>query len=302
MRDFPRTVDLPLYLGCPVWNSAAWAGEVFPAGTPKSRWLGWYSQMFNTVEGNSTFYGLPSLDVARRWAEESAPGFRFALKMPQSISHQARLVGCERELESFIQIASVLHEADRLGPSFLQLPPTFGVDRAATLERFLDRLPNELPWAVELRHPDWFDQADAEQHVNGVLRSRGIDKVLFDSRPLYQCPPDDPVEAVSQTRKPKTPVRQTVTATRPMLRLVGRNRLELVESFIDQWIPIVARWVDNGLQPYVFTHAPDDAFAPRFAKRFWRRYYEYAGASLPARYGADSLPTLPKPPEQLNLF
>jgi uncharacterized protein YecE (DUF72 family) len=266
------------------------------------KWLHWYTRMFNTVEANSTFYGLPSLDVAQRWADESVDGFRFALKVPQSISHQARLIGCERELDAFIQFASILHEADRLGPSFLQLPPTFGVDSAGQLERFLDRLPAELPWAVEVRHPDWFDQSDSEQRINRMLCSRGIDKVLFDSRPLYQSAPDDEIEAASQTRKPKTPVRQAVTATRPMLRLVGRNKLELVERFVQQWLPIVASWIDQGLTPYVFTHAPDDTFAPDFARLFWNRYCEYVAENLPAHFGPSSIPTLPKPPTQLEFF
>ena len=255
--------------------------------------------MFNTVEGNSTFYGLPAIDVAKRWADESAEGFQFALKVPRLISHDAQLVGCERDLDALIQFAAVLHESGRLGPSFLQLPPTFGPDSATVLESFLDRLPGEMQWAVEVRHHDWFDQGKHEEHLNQMLRSRGSDKVLFDSRPLYQSPPDDEIEAVSQTRKPKTPVRQTVTATRPMLRLVGRNRIELVDRFINQWVPIVESWVQNGLEPFVFLHAPDDTFAPALAKRFWTRYCDQTDAPADQR---SAIPELPKPPRQMGLF
>lgn len=302
MDENECTVDLPFRLGCPVWNCSGWTGEVYPAGTPKGRWLHWYSRTFNTVEGNSTFYGLPSTDVARRWASESADGFRFALKVPQAISHQARLVGCERELDQFIEFARILNDADRLGPSFLQLPPTFSVDCTEQLERFLDRLPTDLPWAVEVRHMDWFDQAANEQTLNEMLRVRAIDKVLFDSRPLYQAPPDDEIEAVSQTRKPKTPVRQTVTAGRPMLRLVGRNRIEKVESYVQQWLPIVVSWVRQGFEPYLFTHAPDDQFAPKFARLFWQRFCEVADETLSTKYRMDAIPEPPTPPKQLEFF
>lgn len=252
--------------------------------------------MFNTVEGNSTFYGLPSLDTARRWADESAEGFRFSLKMPRAISHESRLVGCERELAAFLEFASVLHDADRLGPSFLQVGPKFAPDCFRQLEAFVNRLPKELTWAVEVRHHDWFDQAENESALNQLLTDRAIDKVLFDSRPLYQLPPDDEIEAASQTRKPKTPVRQTVTSRRPMLRIVGRNRVELTQKFIDQWVPIVKGWVDSGLEPYIFTHAPDDRFAPEFARRFWTSYCHVAGTE-PSR-----LPEEFAVPIQRNLF
>lgn len=302
-----ETSKLPFRLGCPVWNCAHWPGTVYPAGATKNKWLHWYSQMFNTVEGNSTFYGLPTLDVARRWAGETVDGFRFALKVPRSISHECRLIGCQRERDAFIEFAEVLRAADRLGTSFLQLPPTFGVDQFDTLAAFLQELPSELPWAVELRHHDWFDQAKHEQISNQLLNDVGMDKVLFDSRPLYQSPPDDPIEAASQTRKPKTPVRQTVTGSRPMLRLVGRNRIQLTERFVQQWIPIVANWVDQGMEPYVFTHAPDDQFAPAFGKMFWEHYCQYRNTSgsvseQQASYSVESLRAPQKTPEQLEFF
>ncbi|MEM0924547.1 MAG: DUF72 domain-containing protein [Planctomycetota bacterium] len=278
---------LPMRLGCPVFQCEHWASRVYPAGAPKTRWLHWYSRMFNTVEGNSTFYGLPSRETIKRWANEAAPGFRFALKMPRGISHESRLVGCEGLLREFVALARLLHDSDRLGPSFLQLGPDFSPRYRSQLLRFLDQLPPELPWAVEVRHLDWFDQAENEASINQDLSDRNIDKVLFDSRPLYQAPPDDPIEAVSQTRKPKTPVRQTVTAEHPFLRLVGRNRLELTQRFIEQWVPIVLQWVRDGHQPYIFTHAPNDQFAPMFARRFWETYCEAAGedpAMLPPEY------------------
>jgi uncharacterized protein YecE (DUF72 family) len=136
------------------------------------------------------------------------------------------------------------------------------------LEHFLHLLPRELCWAVELRHPGWFDAGSHEHRVNELLSRHRVDKVLFDSRPLFASPAEDQIEAESQNRKPQTPVRQTVTGKHPMLRIVGRNRLKSVDRFIMQWVPIVVRWIRDGLTPYVFTHAPDDALAPQFARRF----------------------------------
>ncbi|WP_161604216.1 DUF72 domain-containing protein [Roseiconus nitratireducens] len=294
--------ELPLRMGCPVWNCGGWLGRVYPRGTPKAKWLAWYSRMFNSVEANSTFYGLPSLETAQRWAEETADGFSFSLKVPRVISHERALRDCQPELDAFLQFASVLREAGKLGTSFLQLSPRFAPDAYGTLEAFLDRLPADFPWAVEVRHHGWFDQAEQEHRLNHALRKRGIDKVIFDSRALFQSEPEDAAEQASQRRKPRTPVRQTVTATAPMLRLVGRNRLELVERFVQQWVPIATGWVEKGLRPTIFTHTPDDVFAPEMARLFWNRCCESAEVAGAQNWSPDALPTLSPPARQLDLF
>ena len=288
--------SLPIYLGCPVWGCGDWGGQVYPEKTPRSAWLSWYSRTFNTVEGNSTFYALPSLEATQRWADRSAKGFRFVLKFPRLISHELELVCADEATASFLRCIEPLAKADKLGPTFLQLSPRFGPDRFHILERFLRRLPREYQWAVELRHVGWFDRGSNEQRVRELLESQNMDKVLFDSRPLYDSPPEDGFESESQNRKPKTPVRQTVTGKHPILRIVGRDRIELVDRFFDQWAPIVARWVSDGLRPYVFTHAPSDAFAPALARRFLNRL------SLEMPDSDLRLPVPPKPAKQLSLL
>ncbi len=261
----------PLYLGCPVWACDQWAGQVYPQRTPRKDWLAWYTSTFNTVEGNSTFYALPTIETTQRWAKESAKGFRFCPKFPRLISHELQLANAGDATGAFLRCTEPLAEADRLGPTFLQLGPRFGPDRFDLLERYLRVLPTDRSWAVELRHYDWFDSGDNEQRVNELFALLDIDKVLFDSRPLFQSPPDDAIEEKSQARKPRTPIRQTVTGKHPFLRIVGRNQIELADKFLDQWAPIIAGWIADGRQPYVFTHAPDDGLAPQFARRLAER-------------------------------
>ena len=287
---------LPIFLGCPVWACGQWSGEVYPARTPRKDWLHWYARTFNTVEGNSTFYALPAPEAILRWVEQTPDNFRFALKFPRTISHELELEHAQAATREFLSRIEPLREASRLGPTFLQLGPRFGPDRLPVLARFLQHLPRDFAWAVELRHHDWFDSGDNEKQVNDLLRHLGIDKVLFDSRPLFQAPPDDEIEKVSQQCKPRTPVRQTVTGKHPMLRLVGRNRVELTDQFLNQWVPIIAGWFKQGLEPYVFTHAPDDKFAVAFA----RRLAEQLKTQLP---DTDcSIPWPPAPVRQLSLL
>lgn len=264
-----------LSVGCPVWACTHWRGSLFTARAARADWLLQYSSVFRTVECNSTFYGLPSAETVRRWSSTAADGFRFSLKFPRAISHDRRLVNAGRETNAFLEVAGILHEADRLGPSFLQLPPDFGPDQFDVLTRYLKSLPSELPWAVEVRHFGWFDNGAAERQLDSLLCDLGIDKVLFDSRPLYSAPPADDAEAVSQTRKPRTPVRRTVTARHPFLRIVGRNNVDEALPWIEEWAPVTAEWLERGLSPFIFAHAPDDRFAPEFARRFLAAVQKY---------------------------
>lgn len=284
------------YLGAPVWACPDWVGSLFTS-KDRCRWLGEYSAAFNTVEGNSTFYGVPEPETFARWAEESADGFRFCLKFPSAISHERELVGAAGETDEFLDRLWLLHKADRLGPTLLQLPPSFAGDQLPSLAAYLADLPPELPVAVEVRHADYFDRARNERALDAALAKAGADRALFDSRPLFSAPPTDPIEQASQGRKPRSPHRTTVTGSTPMLRFIGRNQLGRIDPWIEEWTEVVAGWIEAGLTPYVFTHAPDDAKAPLFAERFH--------AALKKR--VPTLPDLPpwpgrSMPKQQSLF
>ena len=254
-------------IGCPVWNCEAWKGSIYPASAPRDRWLKHYTTVFNTVEGNSTFYGIPGESTFERWADQAVEGFRFALKFPRVISHEKELQHAQAETQLFVKGLDILHAAGRLGTSFLQLGPRFDGRQLAPLQRYLESLPREFPYAVEVRHKDWF-APPFENELNQLLEYLLIDRVIFDSRPLFSAPPSDEFEIKSQNRKPRSPIRDFVTGSGPILRLVGRNRVSDADPWISQWVPKVSKWIADGLNPYIFLHAPNDAFAPQLAMRF----------------------------------
>lgn len=258
---------MTLFLGCPVWACEHWRGSLLTRRAGRSEWLRQYSSVFNTVEGNSTFYALPSPDVAKRWAESVPRGFRFSLKVSRTITHEKRLRDAKRELAAFVDVCNVLDQYHTLGPSFVQLPPDFSPTEQDALAGFLQELPNYLPWAVEVRHHDWYDSGPNEQWLRALLNYLEMDTVLFDSRALHSQPPADASEKLSQSRKPNTPHRQTVTGKHPLLRFVGRNHLDDVTPWIEEWAPVIAEWLRQNLSPFVFTHTPDDRLAPEFARR-----------------------------------
>ena len=255
------------FIGCPVWSCPHWRGTVYGVKAPKDKWLSQYSHTFNTVEGNSTFYGIPKPETFQRWAEQAADEFRFALKFPRVISHEKQMQDVELETEQFLCGLEILHDHGKLGPTFLQLAPGFDPGRIDVLADYLSSLPIHFPYAVEVRNKGWFDP-QAENELNHLLAEHHVDRVIFDSRPLFSAPPSDETEHESQRRKSNLPVRMAVTGRYPLLRFIGRNDIPLTKPWIKEWVPTVANWIENGLTPFIFTHTPDDRWAPEFARLF----------------------------------
>ena len=255
------------HLGCPVWTCPDWRGSVYAANARRDSWLRGYSETFNSVEGNSTFYGIPRRETFQRWAAETVDGFQFALKFPREITHDRQLVKAQAPTEQFLEGLSVLQQANRLGPTFLQLSPHFGPQQFPALKKYLIGLPREFPYAVEVRHHGYFS-AEPESQLDDLLTELSIDRVIFDSRPLHSQPPEDDDEAQSQQRKPKVPIRTQCTGKRPMVRLVGRNNLASITSWIEEWVEQAAQWIEAGVSPYIFTHTPNDRWAPEMARMF----------------------------------
>ncbi|MEM1441971.1 MAG: DUF72 domain-containing protein [Verrucomicrobiota bacterium] len=258
------------HLGCPAWSVPSWKGNFLPAKAKPADFLEHYAKVFSTVEGNSTFYALPSLETARRWASQVPDHFRFCFKVPRSISHGDGLLANSSAHLDFLEFLEVFAQAGVLGPSFLQLHKSFGPSRLKELDHFCDAWPRVFPLSVEVRHPEFFQSGKEEATLQEMLARRDMDRVIFDSGALYQSPPDDPIEAVSQTRKPNLPVRWEVAGNRPFLRLVGRNQSEKSDPWLETAAKVAAGWIREGKHPYLFMHSPDDTFAPRLAGRFHR--------------------------------
>lgn len=197
---------------------------------------------------------------------ESEEGFKLCPKFPKAISHERRLVQANEDTAAFIKILESLAHGDRLGPSFLQLPPSFNANSYDQLKSFLTELPKDFQYAVEARHVSWYDKGDNEQRLDDLLSELGMDKVIFDSRPLFAAESPDDDEQSAQSRKPQTPIRKSALNKSPFLRFVGQNDVSANEAWIKEWAPIINKWILEGKRPYIFTHCPNEANAPYFAR------------------------------------
>lgn len=141
--------------------------ESFPAaGSGLER----YAARFDAVEINSTFYRSHRPATYARWVASTPPGFRFAVKLPRTITHDARLVGAAPLLAAFR--VEALQLGDKLGPLLVQLPPSLAFDPAVA-DAFFRDLRALWPEAVvcEPRHPTWFeDEAEALLTAHRIAR------------------------------------------------------------------------------------------------------------------------------------
>jgi uncharacterized protein YecE (DUF72 family) len=144
-----------------------WVGPFYPRGTRPDDYLKRYSEVFDTVELDTTFYGIPRAWTVRTWARETPPDFRFTLKLPRSITHEKGLEGATEELLAFVKAVEPLGE--KLSALLIQMPPSFRPDRREALMGFLRELPRDVPFALELRDPDWMTSETAD-----ALRELGI--------------------------------------------------------------------------------------------------------------------------------
>ncbi|MGY1445956.1 DUF72 domain-containing protein [Pseudomonas chlororaphis] len=284
---------LPYYLGCPSWSENAWREYLYPESARPTDFLGLYCQVFNAVEGNTTFYARPAEATVQRWAQTMPEHFRFTAKFPGDISHGGDLREQLGAAESFLQLLSPLGE--RVSPLWLQLPASFTPQRLAELAGFIDGL--ERPLAVEVRHRDFFAKGDAERMLNRLLLDRGVERICLDPRALFSCTSSESSVLHAQSKKPKVPPRPAAFTQFPQVRFIGHPELEANDPFLVPWIDKVAGWIEEGRTPYIFLHTADNRLAAELARRFHARLME----RLP---GLPALPELYREPaaEQLGLL
>lgn len=254
------------HIGCTVWSLKDWVGNFFTDDAQQDDYLRQYASVFNSVEGNTTFYNIPQPSIIEKWGEQTPGGFKFCFKFHRSITHYKQLDDTENDILDFLERFEPI--TDRLGPFMIQLPPQFSPEYIGRLEKTLSILPGTYRYAVEVRHPDFYDHGKKENQLNRLLESYNVDRITFDTRKLHSMQSNDPSIREVQRKKPKVPVRFETTGSRPIVRFVGANDPLNNEAYLKEWAIIIADWIKEGLHPYIFTHAPDKASQPPIARRF----------------------------------
>lgn len=271
-----------IYLGLPQWSHPKWVRLGITS-------LEEYARHFNCVEGNTTLYALPRAEIVERWRDQTTDAFRFCFKFPATISHDAALRGCEDLTQEFFTRMAPL--ASRIGQYWLQLPARFSPGDLPALWHFLDALPKEFTYGVEVRHPAFFEKGEAEKALNRGLHERGVNRVVLDSRPVHSALPHSEAAREAQRKKPKVPVHAVVTAQNPMVRFIGSDNMQQNRELFDVWLKTLPKW-EQTTTPYLFLHTPDIAQAPELVDLLWQAL----------RNAIPSLGAPPAIPQQSSLF
>ena len=142
------------YLGTVGFAYKAWQGVFYPPWLDAQSYLATYSQCFNALEMDSTFYAVPRLALIERWVRQLTPGFQVCPKTPKAITHQFQLPLAQKAMQDFLTVMREFGE--HLGPVLLQFPPTFTASDAQALDTFLSDLPGDIRFAIEFRHLSWW--------------------------------------------------------------------------------------------------------------------------------------------------
>ena len=280
------------YIGCPMWGYKEWVGNFFPARTPASDFLRLYSRRLSAVEGNTTFYALPSVETVSRWRQETPETFRFCPKISRDISHAARLD--EKRDETLIFVERMRGLGTRLGPIFLQLPPAFGPAHLAQLQAYLDFWPREVRLAVEVRHPDFFTQAHTTS-LNELLGRYNVARVLMDTRPIRVGSEQEQQVLQARERKPNIPLQIALTSDMAFVRYIGNPSMEANERFLAEWARKIGQWLTQDITVYTFCHCPFEEHSPGICAELYKRVTAFVPLPpLPERTGTE--------PEQPRLF
>lgn len=163
-----------IHLGTAGWTIPKQSAEHFPAdGSHLAR----YTARFNAVEINSTFRQWHQPATFERWAAAVRPTFRFALKLPQAITHEACLARCDDLLARFVDETSGL--GVKRGPLLIQLPPSLDFSRAVA-RRFFSGLRQMYSGSAvcEPRHASWFASAAEQMLVDYQIGRVAADPAL----------------------------------------------------------------------------------------------------------------------------
>jgi uncharacterized protein YecE (DUF72 family) len=177
--------------------------------------LAFYAEHFDTVEVNSSFYRVPTIETTRAWAGRTPRGFDFSLKLYQKFTHPEMFLKATgqdpadidtRDVDEFRSAIDPLAEAGKLGVLLAQFPTSFRNDANALgyLEWLLRQF-KAYPLAVELRHRSFSEDPSETMEI---LTSYGAALVQIDE-PKFK-------DSIRQNRRPNV-------KTLYYMRLHGRN-------------------------------------------------------------------------------
>lgn len=229
-----------IHIGTSGWHYLHWKGPYYPENLSTKNFLTYYSNEFQTVEINNTFYKLPTISVIKKWKESVPKSFLFSVKMSRYITHSKRLNDPKKSLLKFFN--RIKHIKPNLGVVLIQLPPHWPLN-FERLASFIQALPKGYRYAFEFREESWLCE-----EVFALLKRHGHALCLFELDRM-------------ETEK-------IVTAKFVYIRLHGPKGAyqgNYSAKALSVWAKDIKRWKKQGKEVFCYFDNDEKGFAPKNA-------------------------------------
>ena len=250
-----------ILVGCAKWGRKDWIGKIYPKGTKEADFLSHYARHFNCIELNATFYRMPTEVQTAGWKNKVGKDFKFCPKFVDQISHIKRLKDVQYLIERFLQGISGFGE--NLGPVFLMPHPGMGPKTLETLEAFVQTMPKDIELFVELRHPEWYSNAEVFEKVFNTLEKHNVGSVITDASGRRDC------------------VHMRLTTPAAFIRFVGNGLHPTDYKRCDDWIQRIKKWSVDGIKTiYFFMHQHEELHSPELCKYLIEQMNKELGTNI----------------------
>lgn len=254
--------NIRVFTGCGKWGISEWQGKLYPPKTRKTQFLDFYVQQYNAVELNLTHYEIYPPKTIAEWASKAAGrDFLFCPKMPREITHDKLFIDAGAVTESFFN--SIRAFGTHLGPVLIQVSEQFTTAYREDLFTYIEQLPKDVQFFIEVRHSGWFTQEDIRKEFTNKLKQHHIGWAITDTAGKRHC------------------AHSELTLPQAFIRFTGNSMHPTDFTRIDEWVLRIKQWLDAGLETlYFFMHMHDEAYSPELSVYLTDKLNEVCGLQL----------------------
>lgn len=263
-----KSTKVDIRIGLPKWGRKQWVGSLYPKKSKEADFLNEYTKLFKTIELNAAFYQIPHKDLIKKWknmvATHHRNDFLFLPKVSREVSHLKRLKDAEQPMMEFL--GAIRSFGSNLGPILIQVGDNFPPKSFDILESFVQHLPSDLRFFIELRNEEWFSELKNREVVYNLFKLHNIGWVITDTAGRRDC-------LHMELPIPEVYIR---------FNGLGSDFRTIDYLRIDNWVDRLGDWLSAGLEKvYFIISQKDDTDTPELAQYAIERFNKKLGANIP---------------------
>jgi uncharacterized protein YecE (DUF72 family) len=256
------TARTEVYVGCAKWGRKDWVGKIYPPKIKEADFLNHYAKHFNCIELNATFYKIPTEKQAVAWSSKVGDNFLFAPKFAELITHKKKLQDVNELTKRFVD--GLAGFGKKLGPVFFMPSPFMGPKSMQTLTTFIQSLPQDIHFFIELRNKDWYANHEAHNEIFSFMETHNMGSIITDASGRRDC------------------VHMRLSTPEAFIRFVGNGLHPTDYTRVDEWVQRIKKWMEQGIKKvYFFMHQHEEIHSPELAKYVIQQLNKHCGTNIP---------------------